>query len=242
MDLSIEQLKSEKVRILGISGSPRKGTTDYLTQIALEEAAAVPGIETDFLPLHTVKINHCIQCEHCLKLDPGRSYEHYCRPFHDDMDELIPRFLAADGYIIASPVYEMNYTPLLGIFMGRFRPLWRVFKGVHRNKVGGAVSVGGTRYGGQETTVQIINSFFLLNEMINVSGTSGGYIGACAWSRDKLPKEFDDPVGVEKVRDLGKRVAEVTRIVKAGRALFPDGRPDLNNLDANPVKGAPYAP
>jgi multimeric flavodoxin WrbA len=235
-------MSNEKVRILGISGSPRHGTTDYLTELALESAAAVPGIEVDFLPLHNVKINHCIQCERCLKLDPGQSYEHYCPPFHDDMDELIPRFLAADGYIIASPVYEMNYTPLLGIFMGRFRPLWRVFKGVHRNKVGGAISVGGTRYGGQETTVQIINSFFLLNEMINVSGTSGGYIGACAWSRDKLPAEFDDPTGEEKVRDLGRRVAEVTKIVVAGRAVFPDGRPNLDNLDENPVKEAPYAP
>ncbi|MDR0519941.1 MAG: flavodoxin family protein [Clostridiales Family XIII bacterium] len=235
MSLDIDALRNEKVRILGISGSPRHGTTDYLTELALESAATASGIETDFLPLHKVKINHCIQCERCLKLDPGQSYEHYCPPFHDDMDELIPRFLAADGYIIASPVYEMNYTPLLGIFMGRFRPLWRVFKGVHRNKVGGAISVGGTRYGGQETTVQLINSFFLLNEMINVSGTSGGYIGACAWSQDKLPPEFNDPSGEEKVRDLGRRVAEVTKIVKAGRAIFPDGRPNLDSLDENPV-------
>lgn len=242
MSSDIESLRVQKVHILGISGSPRKGVTDYLTELALEEAERVGGVETDFLPLHGRDIHHCIQCEVCLKLDPGKRYKHYCAPFHDDMDELIPRFLAADGYIIASPVYEMNYTPLLGIFMGRFRPLWRVFKGVHRNKVGGSISVGGTRYGGEETTVQLINSFFLLNEMVNVSGTSGGYIGACAWSRDKLPGEFDDPMGEEKVRDLGRRVAEVTKIVKAGRAIFPDGRPDLNDPDAHPVKEAPYAP
>ena len=28
-----------QVKILGVSGSPRKGVTDYLTQMALEEAA-----------------------------------------------------------------------------------------------------------------------------------------------------------------------------------------------------------
>ncbi len=231
-----------KVRILGISGSPRKGTTDYLTQIALEEAAKVPGVEIDFLPLHGTNIHHCIQCERCLKLDPGQKYEHYCAPFHDDMDELIPRFLQADGYIIASPVYEMNYTPLLGIFMGRFRPLWRVFKGVHRNKVGGSIAVGGTRHGGQETTIQMINDFFMLNEMLTVSGPSGGYCGACVWSRDKLPNELEDPLGIEKVRGLGRRVAEATKLVKAGRLLLGDDRPDLDHLDSNPIKESPYAP
>ena len=230
------------VRILGISGSPRKGTTDYLTQIALEEAAKVPGVEVDFLPLHGRNINHCIQCEQCLKLDPGKKYDHFCAPFHDDMDELIPRFLAADGYIIASPVYEMNVTPLLGIFMGRFRPLWRVFKGVHRNKVGGAIAIGGTRHGGQELTVQMINSFYLLNEMLAVSGPSGGYCGACVWSRDKLPDELDDPLGVEKVRGVGRRVAELAKIVKLGRLVVGDERPDLDHLDVSPIKEKPYEP
>lgn len=230
------------VRILGISGSPRKGTTDYLTQIALEEAAKVSEIEVDFLPLHGLDLHHCIQCEQCLKLDPGKRYEHFCAPFHDAMDELIPRFLKADGYILASPVYEMNITPLLGIFMGRFRPLWRVFKGVHRNKVGGAIAVGGTRHGGQETTVQMINSFYLLNEMLPVSGPSGGYCGACVWSRDRLPEELDDPLGIEKVRGLGKRVAEVAKIVKAGRIIVGDDRPDLDNLEGSPVKEKAYEP
>ncbi len=242
MSATLDYTHDQPVRILGISGSPRKGTTDYLTQLALEEAAKVPGIEVDFLPLHKTNINHCIQCEQCLKLDAGKKYEHYCAPFHDDMDELIPRFLKADGYIIASPVYEMNVTPLLGIFMGRFRPLWRVFKGVHRNKVGGSIAVGGTRHGGQETTVQMINNFFLLNEMLAVSGPSGGYCGACVWSRDKLPAQLDDPLGLEKVRGLGTRVAEVTKIVKAGRFIVGDERPDLDNLAASPVKESPYEP
>jgi multimeric flavodoxin WrbA len=219
-----------RVKILGISGSPRRGLTDHLVQLALEEAASVPGIDVDFLPLHKVRINHCIQCEHCLSLDPGYRYEHYCAPYHDDMDALIPYFLGADGYIIGSPVYEMNVTPLLGIFMGRFRPLWRVFKGVHRNKVGGSLAVGGTRHGGQETAIGMINNFYLINEMLVASGPSGTYAGASVWSKDKLPGEFDDPLGVERVRGVGKRVAEVAKLVKAGRTLVKDERPLLEDL------------
>ena len=132
-----------QVKILGVSGSPRKGVTDYLTQMALEEAAKVPGVTTEFLPLRTKHIEHCIQCESCLKLTPGEKYEHYCRPFHDDMDELMKYWLEFDGYIVASPVYDMNVTPMLNIFFNRFRPLWRCYRGIHQNKVGGSISIGG---------------------------------------------------------------------------------------------------
>lgn len=230
---TLEEIKNTPVKVLGISGSPRKGTTDYLTQIALEEAAKVPGVEVEFLPLHQYRnqIHQCIQCEACLRLEKGHPLDHLCAPFTDAMEELIPKFLEADGYIIASPVYEMTYTPLLGSFMGRFRPLFRVYNGLHKNKVGGSISVGGTRYGGQESCVQGINNFFLLNGMLTVSGDNGGYTGACVWSKDKLPGEFDDPQGVEKVRDLGRRVAELTRIVKYGRLISGDPIPDLDHLE-----------
>lgn len=160
------------VKILGVSGSPRKGLTDHLTQLALEEAAKVPGVTTEFLPLRTKHIEHCIQCEACLKLTPGEKYEHYCRPFHDDMDELMKYWLQFDGYIVASPVYDMNVTPMLNIFFNRFRPLWRCYRGIHQNKVGGSISIGGTRHGGQETTVAMINNFFLANEIV-VTGAGG---------------------------------------------------------------------
>jgi len=215
-----------KVRILGVSGSPRKGMTDYITEMALESAREVPGVETEFLPLRTKDIKHCIQCDACLKLNSGQKYEHYCKPFQDDMDDLMRLWLSADGYIVASPVYDMNVTPMLNIFFNRFRPLWRVFKGIHMNKVGGSISLGGTRHGGQETTVAMINNFFLTNEILVTGGPSGNYCGACVWTQDKLPKEFDDPIGIERVKGLGRRVAEVAKVIKAGREIVGDDRPE----------------
>lgn len=215
-----------KVKILGVSGSPRKGTTDYAVQVALEEAAKVEGVETEFLPLRKKKINHCIQCDKCLKLVPGQKYEHYCATFHDDMDELMRLWLSADGYIIGSPVYDMNVTPMLNTFFNRFRPLWRVFRGIHMNKVGGSIALGGTRHGGQETTVAMINNFYLINEILVTGGPSGNYAGACVWTKDQLPNKFEDEVGMERVRLLGRRVAEVAKIVKAGREVVGDSRPN----------------
>ena len=212
------------VKILGVRGSPRKASTDYVLNVALEEAAKVPGVETHFLALRTKRIHPCNQCDQCLKLDPGKTYEHYC-VFHDDMDELMRLFLEMDGYIIASPVYDMNVTPELNIFFNRFRPLWRVFRGIHRNKVGGSISLGGTRHGGQETCVAMINNFFLINEILVTGGPSGCYTGATVWTRDQKEQgAMEDEVGMATVRGVGRRVAEVATILKYGKeALKAEG-------------------
>lgn len=241
-NMTIEEIKKTPVKILGISGSPRKGTTDYLTEIALQEAAKIEGVEVEFLPLHKYRDNlrQCIQCEACLKLEAGHPLDHLCAPYEDAMEELIPKFINADGYIIASPVYEMTYTPLLGSFMGRLRPLFRCYNGIHKNKVGGSIAVGGTRHGGEENTCQGINNFFLLNGMYCVSGDNGGYTGACVWSKDKLPKDFEDELGLAKVKDLGRRVGELTKIVKYGRLLAGDPIIDTEHLDQ--FQGGKYDP
>lgn len=242
LEEAVDQIRNTPIYILGISGSSRKGTTDYLTELALEEAAKIPGVETEFIPLHRYRnaLHQCIQCEACLKLESGHPLDHLCAPFEDAMEELIPKFIDADGYIIASPVYEMTYTPLLGSFMGRLRPLFRAYNGIHKNKVGGSIAVGGTRHGGEENTCQMINNFFLLNGMFSVSGDNGGYTGACVWSRDKLPNELDDPIGIAKVRDLGRRVGEMTRIVKYGRILT--GEPIIDSRHLELFQGGRYDP
>ena len=45
--------------------------------------------------------------------------------------------------------------------------------------------VGGDRSGGQELAIQQINTFYLLNKIIPLSGGSfGANLGACLWSQD----------------------------------------------------------
>ena len=241
-NITIEEIKKTPIKILGISGSPRKGTTDYLTEIALQEAAKTEGVEVEFLPLHRYRdqLRQCIQCEACLKLEPGHPLDHLCAVYEDAMEELIPKFINADGEMRAAKGEEMKERPLRGSVMGRLRPLFRCYNGIHKNKVGGSIAVGGTRHGGEESTCQGINNFFLLNSMYCVSGDNGGYTGACVWSKDKLPKDFDDELGLAKVKDLGRRVGELTKIVKYGRLLVGDSIIDSENL--NQFKGGKYDP
>jgi len=57
----------ERVKMLGIVGSPRKnGNTAKLVAKALEAASAFPWVETDLFEVAGKKISHCVSCYKCM--------------------------------------------------------------------------------------------------------------------------------------------------------------------------------
>lgn len=202
-----------EVKILGVSGSPRKGATRYVVQEALRAAGEIPGVETEFIDLRGKEIHYCIHCNRCIKEQTD-----YCPPFKDDMYPLYEKLLQADGFIFGSPVYQMSPTALIQAFMNRFRPLGRyISKGHWATRVGGAIAIGGTRHGGQETTLESINNFFFCNGMTVVSGGIFAYNGGSVWSNDKKEEGAkEDEVGLSTARVVGRRVAVTAKILKTG--------------------------
>ncbi len=198
-------------KILGICGSPLKGTTEYVLRTALEAAGELPGIETELMTLRGKKIAPCNACNYC------REHKSMCI-IKDDMQELFEKFVAADAFIIGSPVYVHTVTPQLMAFFSRMRPIHHVFPGAVRNKFGAAIAVGGTRNGGEEFTVNTIIHLMMTRGLNIVSNEVGGYIGGKVWSQDK--KNFtaeDDVIGMKTVTDLARKLAEAALIFEAGK-------------------------
>ena len=85
------------MKVLMLNGSPRKGGN---TSIALEEMKKIfeaEGVETEIVRVGNKDVRGCIAC--------GRCYELGKCVFDDVVNELAPKFEAADGLVIASPVY-----------------------------------------------------------------------------------------------------------------------------------------
>src|ERR1039458_5105289 len=83
--------------ILGISGSPRKQATEYVLRESLK-MLEVQGFETEFFGLRGKTINPCKHCDYCI-----RNKECIVK---DDMQDLYPLITAAEGLIMATPVYN----------------------------------------------------------------------------------------------------------------------------------------
>ncbi len=199
------------VKILGISGSPRKASTDYVVHEALKAAEEIPGIETEFWGVRGKKINFCTHCDRCIK-------EKTLCYIDDDVKILIDKILEADGLIIGSPVYDMGITAQLTAIINRTRPFYMVMPGALKNKVAGAITVGGTRHGGQETALQVIHNWFLSSELLATGGLCGCYNGGTVWSKDEKAAGAEaDTVGMNTVIALGRGVAEAAMISSIGR-------------------------
>jgi multimeric flavodoxin WrbA len=188
------------IKILGIVGSPRKGgNTEHLMREALKSAEDA-GTETELINLGSAEIEPCVACEICKATGECAIY--------DDMSSILEKAVKAQGIIIGSPVYFGNVSSQLKIFMDRSRPLRMDFK--LRDKVCGAVSVGGSRNGGQETTISAIHQFLLIHDAILVGdGAPLAHYGGTGVGGAKEDTKNDD-MGLETSRNLGRRVAKLT--------------------------------
>ena len=179
--------------ILGICGSPRKQATEYVLKKALD-ILVTREIQTEFFSVRGKNIGFCIHCDYCIRTQQGCAIK-------DDMGELYNWLTAAEGIIIASPVYNGGISAQMKTVMDRCRALLAANPSVFKGKLGMAITVGGDRMGGQEPAIEQIITFFLINGVTPVTGGSfGANLGATFWSRDSLEGVKMDSEGFKTLK------------------------------------------
>lgn len=166
------------MKVFGISGSPRLGGTHYAVNYALDYLRE-KGCETRYFSARGKDIRFCLHCDYCMREKKGCIQK-------DAMGEVYDGLVWADGIIIGTPCYQGMLSGQLKAMMDRCRALVAKDPHVFRGKAGMGLAVGGDRNGGQEIALMLINSFYVINEMLPVSGGAfGANLGGCLWSRDK---------------------------------------------------------
>lgn len=203
-------------RLLFICGSPRKAATSFALNAAKSGAESIGNVQVEMFYLHGKNIAPCVGCNACVKKGV-----HNCTIYQDDMANWCESFWSYDGILIGSPVYEMGITPQLSAFFSRFRAEYLVQKENPLARMclpGAAIAVGGTRNGGQETTISIIHGFFHTWGMPIVNGGLGIYSGVSVWSQDRKDEGVaEDKVAMENLAFLGKKLALSANIFKSAK-------------------------
>ena len=205
------------IKVLGISGSPRKGrNTEKLIYLALE-AAGEAGASTELISLAELNIRQCVGCNTCVRekrcpLDDG-----------DDMALVKGKLLEANAVVFAAPSYFGSVPGVMKNAMDRSRSL--KMDG-HRlaGKVASALSLSGLRHGGAEQVAESIARFGLMHGMIVVGGCgdplSSGHFGVATLQADEgWRRAEEDAVAVANARGVGRRVAEVALALKASEQV-----------------------
>ena len=190
------------MKVLIINGSPRVGGN---TSIALDEMVKVfkaQGVETDVVQIGNKDVRGCIACGFCMK-------NNKC-VFDDVVNEIAPKFEAADGLIVASPVYYASANATL------IACLDRLFYSTHFDKtmkVGASVVVA--RRGGCSATFDELNKYFTICGMPVASSQYWNSVHG----REKGEAE-KDLEGLQTVRVLARNMTFLMKSIELGKEKF----------------------
>ncbi|QGT99971.1 Iron-sulfur flavoprotein [Candidatus Syntrophocurvum alkaliphilum] len=192
--------------IVGVNGSPNSSdNTAFLLDQALNETKKYGAI---------TKVIHCSSelkkinnpfCHACSSPCTAKCIE------DNEIFDAYKLMALADGIIVGSPVYFGTVSAQLKAFFDKTR--WLRTEKSLMNTIGGALSVGNSRFGGQETTLKAIHDILLVQGMIVVG--DGHYDNDCGHSgaAAQRPAKLDEN-GINRSRILGKRIAEVAKHTK----------------------------
>ena len=88
---------ADQLKVLILNGSPRINGNTALAVREMEKVFAESGVAAETIQIGNKDIRGCIACGSCAQ--KGKC------AFDDIVNELAPKFEAADGLVIASPVY-----------------------------------------------------------------------------------------------------------------------------------------
>ena len=195
------------MKVLLINGSPH---ANGCTAAALKEMISVfeaEGVETELVHAGNKDIRGCIACRSCMK--NGKCV------FDDLVNEVAPKFEAADGLVIGSPVYYASPNGTALSFMDRLFYSTRFPKHM---KVGAAVV--SARRGGNTASFDVLNKYFSISGMPIATATYWNQVHG--FTAEDVQKDAE---GLQTMRNLARNMTFLMKAIADGREKY--GLPEV---------------
>jgi len=149
--------------IFAINGSPRhNGNTTQMIGTVLDVCKKA-GHKTELYQTGGLSIKGCLACGSCFDKHPGKCVT------DDWMNALYKKMKEADAIVLGSPTYFSDLTPEMKAVIDRCGFLAGSERKALSRKIGAAVSA--VRRAGGVHTLNSIQQFFLINDMVVVGST-----------------------------------------------------------------------
>lgn len=214
---------AETLNVLILNGSPRKNGNTSVAIRGMEEVFAQCGVKTETVQIGQLDIRGCIAC--------GACFERGKCAFDDIVNELAPMFEAADGLVIASPVYYASANATLIACLDRLfysTPFDKTMK------VGASLVCA--RRGGCSATFDELNKYFTISNMPIASSQYWNSIHG----REKGEAELDGE-GRQTMRTLARNMAFLMKSIALGKERFglPEKEDRISTHFIRPEEGTP---
>lgn len=188
------------MKALLINGSPRAKGCTYTALTELAKTLESQGIETEIVHVGHKEVRGCIACRKCH--ETGKCV------FDDIVNELAPKLVQADAFVIGAPVYFAS--PAGGAISFMDRLFFSTLNIDKTMKVGAAVVT--CRRGGNTATFDVLNKYFSMNNM--PIATSQYWNMVHGGSAEEV---LEDKEGLQTMRTLGKNMAFLMKSIQWGK-------------------------
>ena len=190
------------MKVLMINGSPKANGNTAAALAEMEKIFTEEGVEVETIQVGHQNVRGCVACNGCARA--GKCV------FDDVVNELAAKFEAADGLVVASPVYYASANATLTAVLDR------VFYSAGfdtRMKVGAGVAVA--RRGGCSATFDQLNKYFTISGMPVASSQYWNSVHGC------VPGEAQqDAEGMQTMRTLARNMTFLMKSIALGKAQF----------------------
>jgi multimeric flavodoxin WrbA/putative sterol carrier protein len=185
-----------KYTVVAVNGSPHAGVGNTAMLIGmLQESLAAEGIAVETIHLSDREIEYCTGCGHCM--EKGKCW------IVDDHAGIVDRLLAADGIILASPVYFSHVTAQAKAFIDRGLALGHKPRGTWKPGIAVSVSAGLGETQVAEYLSAMLRPYgaFAVGQLTALATSPGEFLG----------KEAVEARAGDLARDLARTIREKRR-------------------------------
>ncbi len=195
---------STKPTIVAVNGTPHAGIgntslmLEMLRPVVMEE-----GFELEVINLAGQNIEFCTGCGFCM--EKGRCW------IDDDHRKIVDKLLAADGVILASPVYFMHVTGQMKTFLDRCLAFSHKPRSTWKPGLAISVSAGMGETDTANYLAFLLRTFgaFSVGTLTAIATQPGGFLG----------KEAVESRAADLARDLARAIKEKRRYPATDRDL-----------------------
>lgn len=197
------------MEVVAINGSPNKnGNTAQAIQIVANELAK-EDIKTKIIHIGNKEIRGCVACMGC-----ARAQNEQCALTGNEIvNDSIAQMKAADGIILASPVYFSGISGTMKAFLDRAFFVSGMNGNLFRHKV--ATSLAVVRRSGGIPAVEQLNKYLNYAEMLTVNANYWNVIHGL-----QQGEVLEDAEGVQIMRVLGKNMAWLLKVMEYSHDKF----------------------
>ena len=195
------------MKIVAINGSPRRdGNIARCLEVVGGEVERA-GVEFEVVQ-PGAKVHPCMACYHCLNTGSL-----HCVQSDDMVNEIIDKCIAADGILLASPVYHGGIAGGMKCVLDRMMLAAGCGDNQFHHKVGAALCTL-RRSGGMETYQQLLGTMDAMEMVLVTSDYWNAVHGA-------NPGEvLSDTEGMEVVAKLGRNLAWMVKVIHAAKGTI----------------------